>query len=130
MDNIAKKWLGYAKADLEAAEVLSGNPKTNYSYQLAVLHCHQAIEKILKTVLVSSGQEPKRTHDLIKLAETSKLKLSQEFESYLKQLNIHYQPARYPDIQYDDNLKYDKDTAEYHFEKTKELFSWIEKQLK
>jgi len=46
------------KADLEAAEVLVRAGKTSYSYQLAVLHCHQAIEKILKTIIVDNGELP------------------------------------------------------------------------
>ena len=51
MKSIVKKWLEYARADLEAAEVLVSHPKSHYSHQLAVLHCHQAIEKIIKTFI-------------------------------------------------------------------------------
>ncbi len=46
MKIIVEKWLNFAKADLEAAEILVTHPKSHYSYQLAVLHCHQSIEKI------------------------------------------------------------------------------------
>ena len=48
MEEIVKKWLEYAKTDLEAAEVLVKAGKSPYSYQAAVLHCHQAIEKNFK----------------------------------------------------------------------------------
>jgi len=130
-NDIAKKWLDYAKAELEAVEILVKNPKSRFSYQLAVLHCHQAIEKILKTIAVSKKLEPKRTHDLVKLAFDSKLKIPSELQEYIKKLNIHYQPARYPDIHYkNDVIKYDKETGFYHFKQTKKLFQWLEKELK
>lgn len=130
MDVIVKKWLDYANADLEAAEILMKHPKSSWSYQLAVLHCHQAIEKLLKTVIVSKGEEVYKIHDIVRLGEMSKLELSPESQEYLKELNAHYQPSRYPDIRYKGHiLKYNEETAEYHFEKTRELFLWIEKNL-
>lgn len=130
MDVIVKKWLDYAKADLEAAGILMEHPKSSWSYQLAVLHCHQAIEKLLKTVIVSKGEEVYKIHDIVRLAEMSKLELPPESQEYLKELNAHYQPSRYPDIRYKGPiLKYNEETVKYHFEKTRELFLWIEKKL-
>lgn len=130
MKDLVKRWLEYAKADLEAAEVLVNHPKSHYSYQLAVLHCHQAIEKILKTVIIAKKNEPKRVHNLIYLLEESKLDISEENRKYIEELSPHYQPSRYPDIPYKGPiLKYNKKTAEYHLDKTMEIFLWIEKQL-
>lgn len=130
MEPLVKKWLEYAKADLEAAEVLTEHPRSHYSYQLTVLHCHQAIEKILKTKIISSGGEPKKVHNLIFLLQESKLDIPDEFKKYIEELSPHYQPARYPDIAYKGPiLKYDKKTAEHHLNKTKEVFTWIEKKI-
>lgn len=130
MNEIIKKWLEYAKADLEAAKVLVDAGKSNYCYQSAVLHCHQAIEKILKTVIISRGGEPKRIHDLIKLSHDVNFKLPVRFQNYIAKLNVHYQPSRYPDIQYKfPTLKYNFKIAEYHFKNTEELFAWVEKKL-
>lgn len=130
MDVITKKWFDYAKADLEAAEILMKHPKSSWSYQLAVLHCHQAIEKLLKTVIVSKGKEVYKIHDIVKLAETSKLELPPESQEYLKELNVHYQPSRYPDIPFKGSvLKYNEGVAKYHFGKTKELFFMDRKKL-
>ena len=61
MKSITKKWLDFARADLEGAKVLLRSGETHWSYQLCVLHCHQAIEKILKTVIVENGDEVKKT---------------------------------------------------------------------
>lgn len=130
MKKITKKWLEYAKADLEAAEVLVRAGKTSYSYQLAVLHCHQAIEKILKTITVDNEKLPKRTHNLIFLLEETDLEIPERFREYIEELNPHYQPSRYPDIFYKKiNSRYTHKKSEYHLAKTKELFSWLEKKI-
>ncbi|OGC23551.1 hypothetical protein A3J90_01350 [candidate division WOR-1 bacterium RIFOXYC2_FULL_37_10] len=130
MNTHVEKWLNYAKADLEAAEVLVTHPKSFYSYQLTVLHCHQAIEKILKTFIVSNGGMPKKVHNLIYLLQESGLKLSKEIEEYVATLNPHYQPARYPDITYKGPiLRYNEKTAKEHFKNTKEAFECIEKNI-
>lgn len=132
MNSIVKKWLEYAKADLEAAEVLIKHPKSGYSYQSAVLHCHQAIEKIIKTVIVLNEDEVYRIHDLVRLAELSELKLADEFQNYIRELNVHYQPSRYPDISYEGKtgkFYYSKENSQYHFNMTKKLFLWLEKKI-
>lgn len=130
MKEIIKKWLQFAKGDLEAAEVLLKSAKTNWSYQLCVLHCHQAIEKILKAAIIEKGQEIRKIHDLVKLLTDSGLKITPQFEEYIKELNSHYQPPRYPDIpQRGPIFRYDRKFAQYHFNKTKEIFLWIQKKL-
>lgn len=130
MNKLLEKWYKYAKADLEAAEILVAHPKSHYSCQLSVLHCHQAIEKILKTLIISQSHEPKRTHNLIFLFQESKIGLPKELIEYIEKLNPHYQPARYPDIPYKGpTLKYNIKIAKEHLSKTKKLFKCIEKIL-
>lgn len=130
MKKITKKWLDYARADLEAAEVLLKSGKTHWSYQLCLLHCHQAIEKILKTIIVDKNEEVKRIHDIITLLEDSEVKLPKELQEYIDELNPHYQHPRYPDIPYKGPVfQYNKKIAEYHFNKTKTLFLWLTKKL-
>lgn len=127
---LTNKWLDFAKADLEAAEVLLESGKTRWSYQLCVLHCHQAVEKILKTVIVEEGGEVKKIHDLIALLKYSGLQLPEEYIEYIDKLNPHYQLPRYPDIYYKGPvLKYDKKIAEDYFNKTKKIFLWLEKSI-
>lgn len=130
MKEITKKWLKYAKGDLEGAEILLKSARSDYSFQLSVFHCHQAIEKILKTFIMEKGKEVKKIHDLITLLKDSGLDLPKEFQKYLEELNPHYQPTRYPDIPYKGPiLRYNKEIARHHFNKTKEIFSWLEKKL-
>ncbi len=126
---LTNKWLDFAKADLEAAEVLARHPKSHWSHQLCVLHCHQAVEKILKTAIVARGGEPKKIHNLLAVASASKIELPENFLHYIEELNPHYQTSRYPDIPFKGLiLKYSKDISKYHLEKTKELFLWIIKK--
>lgn len=130
MDVIVKKWLDYAKADLEAAEILMKHPKSSWSYQLAILHCHQAIEKLLKTVIVKNGDEPKKIHNLLALVKHSKIDMPENMFHYIEELNPYYQPSRYPDIPFKGSiLKFDKSTTLYHLKNTKELFQWITKEF-
>ena len=130
MKKVTKKWLDFARADLEAAEVLLNSGKTHWSYQLCVLHCHQAIEKILKTIIINQGKEIKRIHDLIILLGDSNVKLPKNLQEYIDELNPHYQRPRYPDIPYKGPVfQYNKEIAEYHFNKTKTLFLWLTKEL-
>lgn len=130
MKEITKKWLKFAKGDLEGAETLLKSRKTDYGYQLSVLHCHQAIEKILKATIIEKGKEIKKIHDLITLLEDSKIDLPKDFEEFIEKLNPHYQPTRYPDIPYKGPiLRYNKEIAQEYFKKTQEIFSWLEKKL-
>ena len=130
MKDITKKWIDFARADMEAAKVLLKSGETHWSYQLCVLHCHQAIEKILKTVIVENGDEVKKVHNLIFLLNESKLKIPEEFKQHIEGLNPHYQLPRYPDIRYKGPiLRYNKEVAQEYFNKTKQVFLWIEKKL-
>lgn len=130
MEKITRKWFQFARGDLEAAGVLLKSAKTHWSYQLCVLHCHQAIEKILKTIIVNRRKEPKRVHNLIFLLEESALKIPEDFREYIEELNPHYQPSRYPDVRYKGPvLKYNREIAKYHFDKTKKVFLWLQRKL-
>lgn len=130
MKKITKKWLEYVKADLEGAEVLFKSAKSHWSYQLCVWHCHQAMEKVLKAVIVEKNGEIKKVHDLVKLTKDSELELPRDFQEYIDKLNPHYQPPRYPDIPYKGPIfRYTKEIARSHLNKTKEIILWIEKKL-
>ena len=124
--DIAKKWLDYAEGDLEAAEILAEHPRSDRSWQLVVLHCHEAMEKLLKTILVQQAKEVKKIHDLIRLLDLTEIELPEEMVEYLKSLDPHYQIPKYPDLpSLSRSFHYDKDVAFSHIQQTKELFLWI-----
>jgi len=80
--------------------------------------------------MVYKNEVPKRIHDLVKLAQDADIKMPQRFLKYISELNPHYQPARYPDISYQQTvLRYNSNKAKYHLGKTKELFQWLEERI-
>ncbi|MCK4859897.1 MAG: HEPN domain-containing protein [Candidatus Omnitrophica bacterium] len=130
MKRLTKKWFEYAEANLEAADVLLKSGRTHWSDQVCVYHCHQCIEKTLKTVIVEKEGEPKRTHNLIVLLQDTEIQLSEEFKKYIEELNPHYQLPRYPDTPHKGPIfRYNKKVSKYHFDKTKKIFLWIKRSI-
>lgn len=65
MKEIVQKWLNFAESDFDAADYLFGKPRANqWTFILVVWHCHQAIEKILKAIIIHHDKEILRNHDL------------------------------------------------------------------
>jgi HEPN domain-containing protein len=60
----ARRWLQFAKEDLETAELLLRESRPP---RLVAFHAEQAAEKALKAAIVASGGEVVRTHDLNEL---------------------------------------------------------------
>ena len=67
-EKILKEWMEFAKMDFLTAKHLYEHmyPKP---LEIICYHCQQAIEKLLKGVLISRGVTIKKTHDLGLLAE-------------------------------------------------------------
>lgn len=62
--NLLRQWLRKADGDLRVAERLVDAPE---DYDAVAFHCQQAVEKYLKARLAATGQDPPRTHDLLRL---------------------------------------------------------------
>lgn len=56
MSSIYNEWLWYAKSDLKNAGILFENK----SYKDSVWYCHQAIEKLLKAIIINQGKKDSR----------------------------------------------------------------------
>ena len=94
--SLSKEWLEYAAMDLKSAEFLLAMRPV--PIEIICYHCEQAAEKLLKSVLVYYGQEPPKTHDLVRLC-TQCSDLAPEFESLLgacAELTPYGVQARYP----------------------------------
>jgi HEPN domain-containing protein len=92
MKSAVKEWLEFAEKDLKAANLLIVDPALNAT---ACFHCQQCTEKCLKAIIESKGQNPPKSHDLIRLYGMIEdfLKLD---EDKLARLNEVYIDARYP----------------------------------
>lgn len=62
------EWVQYSEMDLKTANYLFENmfPKP---LEIICYHCQQAVEKMLKALLITYGEKLQRTHDLGLLAE-------------------------------------------------------------
>ena len=90
--------------------------------EIICYHCQQAIEKLLKGVLISKGVTIKKTHDLGLLAEMLK-EYTEADEKYLEMcddLTPYGVKIRYPQELF---------IEEYHvkkaLEETQELYDWL-----
>ncbi|HHT9133749.1 MAG TPA: HEPN domain-containing protein [Candidatus Avalokitesvara rifleensis] len=113
----AEKWFKQAKHDLEMAE---RNIQIE-GYDVAAFLAHQAVEKLLKSILIVEGKEVPKTHKLDKLGQL--LNLQTEVVDKVLDLTEDYALSRYPDISLEvPYLEYDKETAERKVAIAKEIF--------
>lgn len=132
MKEITKKWIELARADLDAAQTQFHHGKRQGSaYQIAVFHCHQAIEKILKAYLVERDIAVTKTHDLSYLHAKVGLDLPVAMSDFIARLNPHYLLPRYPDLPFSSSFSftYNRKNVLTIITETHTLFLWLEKRL-
>src|SRR5690554_2441356 len=127
MDEDIAYWRRLADLDLESArKSLHGE-----SYLHCLLGCQQALEKLLKAIVVEvTEQAPPRIHNLVRLALLAELELEPPWEQLLSKLSLEYVEMRYPeDLATIDELN-DRETAETHLRQTEEFIRWLEARQK
>lgn len=112
-----EKWFVQAESDISDAEYLNEDDRTGS----AAFHLHQALEKAFKAYQISESQEHDYSHDLVKLAPAE---VKNEHGSLLADLNPVYTGTRYP------NVSGSLENLSDYIEESKEVVSWIRKQLK
>jgi HEPN domain-containing protein len=123
MGNTIRYWLASAEEDIKTAEVLLENSRL----LPALFYCHLVLEKGLKGAFVKSkGENVPKTHNLLYLAESSKLPFGSEELEFFGVLMTYQITGRYPDT-FDIEPEFNR--VEEYFGKTKEIFAWIRKQL-
>ncbi|MDP3697490.1 MAG: HEPN domain-containing protein [Candidatus Taylorbacteria bacterium] len=126
MKEITKKWFEFAESDLKNAEILFKNK----SYEGCIWHCHQALEKYMKGVLVEIGKPIRKTHDLPSLLNDTNPDFPKDILEFVQELNAYYQPSRYPDTALVNPLSYNRATANKLLKLTKTLIKWLQFQTK
>lgn len=119
-------WYAQGKRDLTSAE----NSFKSKDFYLCVFMCQQSIEKGFKAIILEKNKDKfVPEHSLIKLGK--KILVPAKYHMILKRLSPQYFLARYPDASEDVPFElYDKGISKEFLDKSKEIFSWIEKQLK
>lgn len=126
MEEITKKWFEFAESDFKNAEILFKNK----SYEGCIWHCHQALEKYMKGLLIALGRSVRKTHDLPSLLNDLNLNFPKDILEFIQELNAYYQPSRYPDTALVNPLSYNRATAVKLLKLTKTVIKWIKFQNK
>jgi HEPN domain-containing protein len=117
-----KYWLDGADHDLKAAESLYASEKYDWCLFLA----HLVLEKTLKAYFVLKNDKvPPKTHNLIKLAEQSFIKLTTEKQVFFDEVNDFNLEARYPDYKNDFYNGCTKDFTDKYLTKIMENYNWL-----
>ncbi len=88
-------WINLASRDLETAVKLQNNNEFHW----ALFVGHLVLEKSIKSYFCLNNNEtiPPKTHDLVKLAKSSRLILDEEQILFYNRVNDFNIEARYPD---------------------------------
>jgi len=123
-----KYWVDSAEHDLMASESLFSSCK----YDWCLFVGHLVLEKLLKALFVlnNNNKIPPKTHNLTKLAKTSKLKLSAEQILFLDEVNDFNLEVRYPEYKREFYKICTKNFTDNYFSKIQEFAKWLKSQIK
>lgn len=117
-----EEWTEQARYDLETAEAMLKSGRWLY----VLFCCQQAVEKMLKAVITRKTQKfPPPIHNLMRLAETAGLALSEERVRLLTKLSSYYIRSRYPEEMADLRRRATTEMARAILSQTKEVIQWL-----
>ncbi len=121
-------WKKASELDLQSALDIYESGK---NFHFCLFLCHLSIEKVLKAMVVAETKNfAPKSHNLLRLAELTKLEITDDLLTNLEELNQFQISARYPDEKFS---LYTLATKEFTFQKknqVKELHKWISSQIK
>ncbi len=116
-----KKWLDRVEYDFQTAEAMLGAAR----YIYVIFMCQQAVEKALKAVITSRGEEVMPIHNLRRLAELAKMEFKEDELVKLDFLSQFYLNARYKEDLADVSKGITRQVSEEFLAFTKESVKWI-----
>jgi HEPN domain-containing protein len=120
------EWFKQAEYDLATAQAMFKVARYIYT----VFMCHLSIEKALKGLYAKKFQkDPPKMHNLNYLCEKIKLRLPENHESFVDNLNNLSVPTRYPDRIEKLVKEYKREKTRKIMQQTKELLLWLKKSL-
>jgi len=126
MEEDIRYWVDLAKYDLKTADAMLKSRR----YLYVLFTCQQAIEKMLKALVVKVNQEfPPRTHDLLRLAQITRINVSDEQRELLGKLSFYYIETRYPEEVYEISRSISRKIASEYLNRTEEIFTWLRKKM-
>ena len=91
------EWIKFAQMDFDTAEHLYSTMQPK-PLEIICYHCQQAVEKLLKAILISNGCDIIKTHDLGLLAEQcmNYINVPEEIQDICDNLTPYGVKIRYP----------------------------------
>ena len=128
MKKKVENWLELAKRDLAFAK----DNVTRRNFRSYAPHfCHQSLEKLLKALIVNQTNEtPPYIHNLIRLANLTRIDITPEQKDILASLNPHYIGTKYPEDIAKMFRLYTQPKVEDIYKQTEKVFKWLLKQIK
>lgn len=90
-------WLRKSRQDIEAARLVLSHSETLNN--IVCFHCQQAVEKMLKAVLVALDHDVPRTHDLVDLLQRAAPGDRSDLLQDALHLNRYSVVPRYPSVE-------------------------------
>ncbi|MFH0887404.1 MAG: HEPN domain-containing protein [bacterium] len=119
-------WLKCAEEDHK----VMGHLFEKGDYHYALFLGHLLLEKTLKAYYVKTNKEhAPYTHNLVYLAEKSKLELHDSQISLLENVSQFNLEARYPDKQFDFYKTCTKVFTSTHIDRIKEFYQWLRERI-
>jgi len=121
-EDLIKHWLYSSEDDFETMNVMYNSKRYNWSLFIG----HLMIEKLLKAYFVKvNSAYPPYSHNLLRLAEKSQLKLTDEILEQLVTITAFNINARYDDYKLSFKNQCTKEFTDFWFEKIMELRLWL-----
>lgn len=121
LEESVQEWLEYAEADRRAAKHLleSGD------YRACALHCQQAVEKLLKAIIVAeTRRRPPYLHSLRLLMERIRsFEIPEDVARKTVRIEPHYIGGRYPGVV--DIAFYSRKNVEMLLAEMMEVYEWF-----
>ena len=119
---LIKYWIDTSEQDYNTMLNLYKSKDYHWSLFLG----HLVIEKLLKAIFVMNvDKNPPRVHDLLRLADISEIKTTEEQKDTLDLITTFNISARYPDYKRNFYKKCNQEFTSSNIEKIKELRIWL-----
>ncbi|MBN1615068.1 MAG: HEPN domain-containing protein [Deltaproteobacteria bacterium] len=127
MEKHAEYWLAESEKDLPVAESML--EREHYTWSLFIGHL--VLEKVLKAIYVNEKHNvAPRIHDLVKLAKSTSLDLTEEQLVFLSEVSDFNLEARYPDEKHQFAVKCTREFTTNYLKRIKEMHVWLKRQMK
>ncbi len=127
MEKDIEYWINLSRYDIKTADAMYKSKR----YLYVLFTSQQAIEKMLKALVTkNTNQFPPKTHDLLRLADLSKIDIDEPRKEFLARLSYYYIETRYPEEIMRISKDINKKTACEYLDNSKAILRWLKLKLK